>query len=49
VVSPSLVFYTGAAFAFLSLAASQWIPRHPEAGRETVFPGSSLVAPAVNQ
>ena len=49
VVSPSLVFYTGAAFAFLSLAASQWIPRHPEAGRETAFPGSSMVAPAVNQ
>ena len=33
--SPSLVFYCGAAFALLSLVASQFIPRDPEPGNET--------------
>ena len=49
VISPSLVFYIGAAFAFLSLAASQMIPRHPEPGRETVFPRAPIAAPVLNQ
>ena len=49
VISPSLVFYIGAAFAFLSLAASQMIPRHPEPGRETVLPRAPIAAPVLNQ
>jgi hypothetical protein len=35
-LSPALVFYFGAGFAFLSLVCSQMIPQHPEAGNETV-------------
>ena len=36
--SPSLVFYCGAAFALMSLVASQFIPRDPQPGNETTRP-----------
>jgi len=45
VVSPSLVFYAGAAFAFLSLVAAQLIPRSPAPGKETALAPGPLPAP----
>ena len=45
VVSPSLVFYVGAAFAFLSLVAAQLIPRSPAPGKETALAPGPLPAP----
>ena len=45
VVSPSLVFYVGAAFAFLSLVAAQLIPRSPVPGKETALVTGLLPAP----
>ena len=45
VVSPSLVFYVGAAFAFLSLLAAQLIPRSPAPGNETALAPGPLPAP----
>lgn len=37
--SPTLVFYSGALMATVSLVLSFMIPRHPEPGRETTFHG----------
>ena len=37
IVSPSMVFLVGAAFALLSLSLSQLIPAAPDQGMETVF------------
>jgi hypothetical protein len=39
ITAPELVFYCGAAFAVLSLIASQFIPNDPRPGQETLMMG----------
>jgi hypothetical protein len=41
--SPAVVFLLAAAMAFVSLILSCFVPRHPEAGRETIFAGRNIV------
>jgi predicted MFS family arabinose efflux permease len=43
---PSLVFQVGAGIATASLALAFLVPRHPEAGQETVFGASARPMPA---
>jgi hypothetical protein len=45
VVSPKTVFVLAAGMAFLSLLLSLLIPRHPDAGNETVFASRGLPGP----
>ncbi len=44
--SPALVFYAGAGFAFLSLIASNLIPRVPEPGNEFIWSKNKQAVPS---
>jgi hypothetical protein len=43
-VNPAIIFWLGAGIALVSFALSFLVPRHPEAGRETVLATPRLQA-----